>query len=469
MDAAEFRKRGHEMVDYIANYYETMRERPVMSEVSPGYLRPLIPAEAPAEGESWESIVADVERVIMPGVTHWQHPRFHAYFPGGSSFPSILGDMLSDAIACVGFNWVCSPACTELETVVLDWLGRAVGLPDAFLAQHRNGENGHGGGVIQGTASEAVLVCMLAARAKAINELRAAQTAQGVQPEDEGIIMARLIAYGSESTHACIEKAARVSGVRFRAITTGADHRLVAANLTQAIAEDRAAGLIPFFVCSTSGTTSTCAYDDHVGLGAICNAEKIWLHIDAAYAGAAYVCPEFRSTMAGVEQRHLLISAFNITPEYLRNAMSESGLVTDYRNWQVPLGRRFRSLKLWFVLRSYGIAGLQAHIRKAVGLASRFDALVRKDDRFEVVYPTTLSLVCFRLKGDNELSSKLLEAVSAAKLLLMIHTVVKGVYILRFSIGAPQTTEADIDSAWAHIASLATGILANHAAAIPSA
>jgi len=300
MDGKEFRQRGREMVDYIAEYMETVGDRRVTPAVEPGYLRDLIPKEAPSKGENWEEIMTDVEQKIMPGVTHWQHPRFHAYFPSGNSFPSILGDMLSDGIGAIGFSWAASPACTELETIVLDWLGKMIGLPDEFLSFT---ENSKGGGVMQSSASECVLVSLLAARAQKIKELKT------VHPfVEEGVLLSKLIAYCSKEAHSCVEKAAMIAFVKLRILDPDENLSLRGATLAQAMEEDRAMGLVPFFVSATLGTTSCVSFDNLAELGPICKEAGAWLHVDAAYAGNSFICPEFKYLMKGIEVSHFIDS-----------------------------------------------------------------------------------------------------------------------------------------------------------------
>uniref|UniRef100_A0A8C6FZ68 Aromatic-L-amino-acid decarboxylase n=1 Tax=Moschus moschiferus TaxID=68415 RepID=A0A8C6FZ68_MOSMO len=428
MNASEFRRRGKEMVDYVANYLEGIEGRQVFPDVDPGYLRPLIPTTAPQEPETFEDIIEDVEKIIMPGVTHWHSPYFFAYFPTASSYPAMLADMLCGAIGCIGFSWAASPACTELETVMMDWLGKMLQLPEAFLA----GEAGEGGGVIQGTASEATLVALLAARTKVTRCLQAAS------PElTQAAIMEKLVAYTSDQ------------------------------------------------VVATLGTTSCCSFDNLLEVGPICHEEGVWLHVDAAYAGSAFICPEFRHLLNGVEfadsfnfnphkwllvnfdcsamwvkKRTDLTGAFRLDPVYLRHSHQDSGLITDYRHWQLPLGRRFRSLKMWFVFRMYGVKGLQAYIRKHVQLAHAFEALVRQDPRFEICAEVTLGLVCFRLKGSNKLNEALLESINSAKKIHLVPCSLRDRFVLRFAICSRTVELAHVQRAWEHIQEMAAMVLA---------
>lgn len=461
MTSDEFRRHGHEMIDWIADYLDGVEARPVSARVAPGDLLSALPEKAPEHGEAWESIFGDVERVIMPGVTHWQHPHFYAYFPGNGSYPAILGDLLSTGLGVNGFLWATCPAITELETRVMDWLGEMVGLPSEFRS------SGRGGGVIQGTASEAAVVAMVAARGRA---------AAGQQ-----------VVYTSSQAHSSIEKAAMVCGIgRENVRLIGVDERLAMRvdELERAIREDRAAGRVPTFVCATVGTTSTTAIDPLRAIGEVCAREGVWLHVDAAFAGAACICPEFRWMIDGIEradsfvfnphkwlltsfdcsglwvrERRALIDALSITPEYLRNAASEAGAVIDYRDWQIPLGRRFRALKLWFVIRHYGVEGLRAYIREHVRIAQAFEELVKSDARFEVVMPRTLTLVCFALKSGDEASKALLERVNGSGKMLLTHTVVpvrgEKRYILRMAMGGARTEERHVREAWAFIAGAA--------------
>ncbi|KAH3798066.1 aromatic-L-amino-acid decarboxylase-like [Dreissena polymorpha] len=474
MDAEEFRRRGKEMIDYVADYLENIRERRVFPEVEPGYLRKLIPGEAPEEGESFENIFKDIERVIMPGVTHWHSPHFHAYFPTANSYPAIVADILSDAIGCIGFTWASSPACTELEVVVLDWLGKMLDLPESFLAC----SGGTGGGVIQGTASEATLVALLSARAREI--FRYKQTNGHV---DDGVIMSKFVAYCSDQAHSSVERAGLIASIRMRKLPTDADCSLRGQTLRDAINKDRAQGLIPIFVCATLGTTPSCAFDNVKELGTLCQGESIWMHIDAAYAGSAFICPEFRPLLDGVElaesfnfnphkwlkvnfdcstmwvkDSNLLTEAFNVDPLYLKH--DNQGAMPDYRHWHIPLGRRFRSLKLWFVLRTYGQKELQNYIRKDVTLAHQFEGMVVADDRFEIVGKVVMGLVCFRLKNaSNATNERLLKAINADGRIHMVPSEVRGVYFLRFAVCASRTTESDVSFAWDVIRELTESVL----------
>jgi len=474
MDVKEFRQRGREMVDYIAEYMETVSDRRVTPDVEPGYLRDLIPQTAPAEGESWEQIMGDVETKIMPGVTHWQHPRFHAYFPSGNSFPSILGDMLSDGIGCIGFSWAASPVCTELETIVLDWLGRMIGLPKEMLSST---EGSRGGGVMQSSASECVLVSLLAARAQKVKELKT------VHPfVDEGVLLSKLIAYCSKEAHSCVEKAAMIAFVKLRILEPDADLALRGATLAQAMEEDRAMGLVPFFVSATLGTTSCTSFDNLAEIGPIAHEAGTWLHVDAAYAGNSFICPEFQYLMKGIDyamsfncnpnkwlltnfdcstmwvrDRFKLTQAMVVDPLYLQH--SHSGESIDYRHWGIPLSRRFRALKLWFVIRNYGVAGLQRYIREHCRLAKRFEALVRLDERFEICNIVRMGLVCFRLKGHNDLNQKLLSNINGSGKLHMVPSSVHGRYVIRFCVCAQDAQDSDIDYAWDVITDFAAELL----------
>ncbi|XP_044309337.1 aromatic-L-amino-acid decarboxylase isoform X4 [Varanus komodoensis] len=427
MDATEFRKRGKEIVDYIADYMENIEKRQVYPDVEPGYLRPLLPDSAPEEPERFEDVFKDIERIIMPGITHWHHPCFFAYFATANSFPALLADMLSGGIGCMGFSWAASPACTELETVMMDWLGKMINLPPQFLV----GNGGAGGGVIQGTASESTLVAMLAARTKAI--CRALSENKDLT---QGDVIGRLVAYASDQ------------------------------------------------FCATLGSTPCCSFDKLLELGPICNKENIWMHIDAAYAGSSFICPEFRYLLNGVEfadsfnfnphkwllvnfdcsamwvkNRSDLTSTFKIDPLYLKHEHEESGLITDYRHWQIPLGRRFRSLKMWFVFRMYGVKGLQEHIRKHVKLAHEFKELVLQDDRFEICAEVILGLVCFRLKGSNELNEALLQSTNNARKIHLVPCYLREKYVLRFAICARTVESAHVQFAWNHIKKLAGDLL----------
>lgn len=475
MDTAEFRRRGKEMVDYVADYLENIEKRQVYPDVEPGYLRTLIPEDAPQEPETYEDVVKDIERVIMPGVTHWHSPYFFAYFPTANSFPALLADMLSGAIGCIGFSWAASPACTELETVMLDWLGKMLKLPEEFLA----GTEGKGGGVIQGTASEATLVALLAARSRMVKRIL------NDDPEkQEADIISRLVAYSSDQAHSSVERAALIGGVKMKKIPTDCKFAVRGETFQKILEEDKAAGLIPFYFCATLGTTPSCAFDRVTEIGPICNVEQMWLHIDAAYAGSAFICPEFRPLLDGVEfadsfnfnphkwllvnfdcstmwvkNRSDIIGAFKMDPLYLKHDHQESGLVTDYRHWQIPLGRRFRSLKMWFVFRMYGLRGLQEHIRKHVSLAKEFEDLVRADNRFQITADVVLGLVCFRLKGSNDLNEALLKRINNARKIHLVPCQLAGRFVLRFAVCSRTTESRHIQEAWTQISKLATELL----------
>ncbi|CAF0807474.1 unnamed protein product [Adineta ricciae] len=456
-------KNGKEMVDFIADYLTDIRSRRVLPNVKPGYMRSMIDDEAPLCGEQWEDIFKDVERVIMPGITHWQSPYMHAYFPALNSYPSMLGDMLANGLNQLGFTWASSPACTELETIVMDWLAKMIGLPNDFLHSQ---ENTTGGGVIQTTASEATLVALLAARKEVIHRVQA--QFPYLSPAE---INGRLVAYCSDQAHSSVEKACLIGLVKLNLVSSDESLRLRGNALRQAIAKDKENGLIPFYLCATLGTTGACAFDSLVELGAICEREQIWIHVDAAYAGSAFVCPEFRHFMNGVEltqsfafnpSKWLMVHfdctamwvksspalhrAFNVDPLYLQH--ENAGVAIDYMHWQVPLSRRFRALKLWFVIRSFGIEGLQKHIRNGVEMAKLFESLVKSDNRFEIPAERHLGLVTFRLKGGNELTEQLLKDLNMDGRIHCVPASIKGKYIIRFTVTASSTNTDDIRRDW---------------------
>ncbi|XP_044492294.1 tyrosine decarboxylase 2 [Mangifera indica] len=466
MDAEQLRENAHRMVDFIADYYKTIENFPVLSQVQPGYLRELVPDSAPKHPESLQNVLDDIQAKILPGVTHWQSPNYFAYYPSNSSVAGFLGEMLSGALNIVGFSWITSPAATELEMIVLDWLGKMLKLPEDFLS------TGQGGGVIQGTASEAVLVVLLAARDKALR--RVGKNA-----------LEKLVVYASDQTHSALQKACQIGGIypencRVLKTDSSTNYSLSPDVLAEAISHDLAIGLIPFFLCATVGTTSSTAVDPLLELGKIAKSNGMWFHVDAAYAGSACICPEYRQYINGVEEadsfnmnahkwlltnfdcsalwikdRNALIQSLSTNPEFLKNKASQANMVVDYKDWQIPLGRRFRSLKLWFVLRLYGLENLQCYIRSHIQLAKHFEGLVEQDPRFEVVTPRIFSLVCFRLlppqnnqDGGNKLNRELLDIVNSTGKIFISHTVLSGTYILRFAVGAPLTEERHVNAAW---------------------
>jgi aromatic-L-amino-acid/L-tryptophan decarboxylase len=462
MSPEEFRRNGHAVVDWIADYYSNIEKFPVLSRVAPGTIRASLPAEAPRTGESFDCMLKDVDQLIMPGITHWQSPNFFGYFPANGSGPGILGDLLSSGLGVQGMLWSTSPACTELETHVLDWLVPMLGLPEKFLSSST------GGGVIQDTASSSSLCALLAGR----------ERATGFASNETGT-SGRLVAYTSSQAHSSIEKAAKIAGIgakNLRLIEVDEKFAMKSEALSRQIAEDKRAGLVPCFVCATAGTTSSNAFDPLPAIGAICQQHNVWLHVDAAMSGTAALCPEFRWIHDGLEfadsyafnphkwmftnfdcdcfwvsNRKALIQTLSILPEYLRNQATESGAVIDYRDWHIQLGRRFRSLKLWFVIRHYGIEGLQFHVRQHVSLAQQFAEWVRGDDRFEMAAPVPLNLVCFRHRAGDAASQALMERLNNSGELFMTHTKLNGKFTLRFCVGQTNTEERHLRRAWEKI------------------
>jgi aromatic-L-amino-acid decarboxylase len=482
---------------WISDYWQSLPERPVLSRATPGDVLgklPQHPPELPGGDTLWQDIRADLDSIVVPGLTHWQHPSFYAYFPANISVPAILGDVVSAGLGVQGMLWLTSPACTELETRVLDWLRELLGLPVCFDSRPEVSGVPWGGGVIQGTASEATLSAMVAGRDRVRRERQGAGVAG----------RAEFVVYASGQSHSSIAKAAMIAGIadganddrHIRLIDVDDELAMKPGALGEAMRADLSAGLTPCFVCVNVGTTATTAMDriDQIAAevdGLPAGTPRPWVHVDAAHAGAAAVCPEHRGMLRGLERadsfcfnphkwlltnfdcdcffvrdRRPLIEALSVTPSYLRNQASESGAVIDYRDWQIPLGRRFRALKLWFVIRAFGAEGLRAHVRRTIGLASRFEEHVRSDGRFEVVTRRTLNLVCFRLRetGD-EAQRRLMDRINQGGSAFLSHAVVplgeprRPSFVLRVAVGAPLTRESDIDRLWRTISTHANEVL----------
>ncbi|MCW2609355.1 MAG: pyridoxal-dependent decarboxylase [Cryptosporangiaceae bacterium] len=468
MTPEEFRAHGHAAVDWIADYWTRVADHPVLARSAPGEVLAALPEHPPETGEPFDAVLADLDRIVLPGITHWQHPSFFGYFPANASGPAVLGDLLSSGLGVQGMLWSTSPAATEVETRVMDWLAELLDLPERF----RSGSAG--GGVIQDSASSATLVATLAALHRA----------GGGAVNHEGIRRTYTV-YTSAQAHSSVEKAVRIAGIgtaQLRVVDTDPDTLAMdPGHLAALVAADLAAGAVPTLVVATIGTTSTTAIDPVPEIGALCRERGIWLHVDAAYAGAAAVCPELRWSHAGVEyadsyctdphkwlltnfdcdafwvaDRAELVGALSVLPEYLRNAASESGAVLDYRDWQVPLGRRFRALKLWSVLRWYGAEGLRAHVREGVAQARQLADRIRADERFEIVAPHPFGLVCFRLRGADGPNEALLAELNASGQLFLTHTRVRGAYTLRMALGGAQTRMEHVEQAWKQIAATAS-------------
>jgi aromatic-L-amino-acid decarboxylase len=462
MTPEEFRRWGHALVDWVASYRQRVDELPVASTLPPGAVRAALPESPPEQGEPFAAIVADLDRAILPGITHWQSPSFFAYFPSNAAEPSVLADLVTAGLGVQGMLWATSPAATELETLVLDWLVGMLGLPGHFRSQ------GTGGGVIQDSASSAALCALLTARERATGWASNEAGADG-----------RLVAYASEQAHSSIEKAVAIAGLgraNLRRIPVDARFAMRPEALARAIETDRRAGRVPCFVCATVGTTASNALDPLAEIGAVCRAAGVWLHVDAAMAGTAALCPELRYIQDGLEladsycfnphkwmftafdcdcfwvaDRAALVRTLSILPEYLRNRATESGAVVDYRDWQVPLGRRFRALKLWFVIRHYGVDGLRHHVRRHVELAQRLAGWIASDPGFELAVPPPLNLVCFRHRRGDDFNRRLLERLNDSGRLYLSHAVLDDRYTLRLCVGQTRTEESHVRAAWEEI------------------
>lgn len=448
--ADDFRRAGHEVVDWIADYLEHARRFPVLPRVQPGDLTDRLPRSAPERGEPLAAILEDFHKLVLPAVTHWNHPRFMAYFAISASAPGILGEMLAAAINANGMLWKTSPAGAELELVTLNWLREWLGLPEDFF------------GIIYDTASISTLHAIAAARELADPEGRERGAGEN------------LTLYTSEQAHSSVEKGAIALGIgrrNVRKIDVDSEFRMRTDLLVDAIEQDRRAGKKPFCVVATVGTTSTTSVDPVGQIADVAQEFGLWFHIDAAYAGSAAILPEFRHILAGAERADSLVMnphkwlftpidlsafytrrpdvlrrAFSLVPEYLRT--EEDPRAVNYMDYGVQLGRRFRALKLWFVLRYFGREGVSDVVRSHIDWAQRLAAAIDADHCFERVAPTPFSVICFRYKGSDDDNRKLLEDVNASGKAFLSHTVLNGRFVLRLAIGNLGTSEEDVWEVW---------------------
>lgn len=469
MNKDEFREWGYQFVDWVAEYLEDVGQYPVRSELKPGDIKNQLPMEAPLKGEPMENIFDDFKKIVVPGITHWQHPSWFAYFSANNSPPSILAELLTAGIGAQCMLWETSPAAAELEEVVLEWLRKLLGLPEGLA------------GVIQDTASTASLVALLTAREQATE----------FESNRRGL-KEPLMVYVSEEAHSSVEKGAKIAGYgtdNIRKVSTDHTYAMIPEELERMLVEDKAQGLKPTCVVATLGTTSSSAMDPLEPIGRICRQHKVWLHVDAAYAGTAALLPEKQWMFAGAENVDslvfnphkwmltnfdcsayyvkdpgALIRTFEIHPEYLKTGVDSQ--VKNYRDWGIQLGRRFRALKLWFVLRSYGVEGLQAFVREHIRLAQLFREWVEEDSRFELMAPVPLSLVCFRLNdGRSEedldrLNRKFITLLNQSGKLSLTQTTLKGKFVLRMAIDSRNTREEHVQKAWQLMLSTAQNIFA---------
>ncbi|NIN73261.1 MAG: amino acid decarboxylase [Gemmatimonadetes bacterium] len=461
----EFKRAATRAIDWIASYLTHPEEYPVLAQVKPGEVRAALPASAPKSAEPLDDVLDDFEKMVVPGITHWNHPCFFAYFGITGPAPGILGELLSAALNVNGMLWQTSPAATELEEVALDWLRQMLGLPEQF------------DGVIMDTASVSTL-CAIAAARHALSDLEIRE--RGMSGRSD-LPLLRL--YTSEQAHSSVEKAALVLGLGLagvRKVPTDDAFRMDAGALESAIAEDREAGHRPFCVTATVGTTSTTSIDPVPAIAEICRREGLWLHVDAAYAGSAAVIPEYRHVLEGCDaatsvvvnphkwlftpidcsalyttRPDILTGAFSLVPEYLRTGVD--GEIRNYMDWGVSLGRRFRALKLWMVLRCFGTDGIALRLREHIRLAQQFAGWIDEHPEFERLAPTPLSVVCFRarpahIRDDEEelnaFNERLLQRLNAGGDIYLSHTTLDGSYTLRLAIGNVRTQEEHVARAW---------------------
>jgi aromatic-L-amino-acid decarboxylase len=470
MDNESFRQYGYKFVDWVIDYLNNLEKYPVRSPLEPGDVRVRLPKTAPEKGEPMDRLFQDFQDIIIPGMTHWQHPSWFAYFPANNSPPSILAELLTAGMGAQCMIWETSPAAAELEETVMEWLRKMLGLPEGMA------------GVIQDTASTASLVALLSAREKTT----------GYKTNLKGL-SEPLVVYASEESHSSVEKGAKIAGFGedfVRRVPTDENFAMIPSELEKTISQDEAKGLKPACVVATVGTTSSSAMDPLEPIGRICRQHNIWLHVDAAYAGTAAILPEKRWILDGVgyvdsfvfnphkwmltnfdcsayfvKDIEPLIRTFEIHPEYLKTGVDAK--VKNYRDWGIQLGRRFRALKLWFVIRHYGIEGLQEIVREHIRLAQVFENAVSSHENFEIMAPVPLSLVCFRFndgREENQLdlfNKRLLEKINNTGKVLLTQTTLKGKYVLRMAIGSRLTEKRHVTEAWELISSTAESLIKN--------
>lgn len=468
MTTDEFRAHAHELVDWMADYLEQVERYPVKSHAAPRDIIHRLPPSPPSAGEPFDRIFADFKDILVPGMTHWQHPSFFAYFPANSSPPSVLAEMLTATLGAQCMSWATSPAATELEERVMAWLRAMIALPDAFT------------GVIHDTASTATLSAILSARERRTSFLI---NDRGFSPE------MRFTVYCSTETHSSIEKAVKIAGLgksHLRKLPVDDTYALLPRALEEAIDRDRRRGYTPLCVVATLGTTGSTAVDPLRAIGEICRKHHLWLHVDAAFAGSALLLPEFRWMIDGIEyvdsfvfnphkwlftnfdctayfvrDVEALIKTFEILPEYLKTPEGER--VNNYRDWGIQLGRRFRALKLWFVLRTYGVEGLQARLREQIAMAHQLARAIEQTPDFELLAPAPFSLVCFRWHPQgvddpqrlNALNAMLMEKLNATGKLYLSHTTLDGRVALRMVVAQTTVQQRHVDGAWALIQQIA--------------
>ncbi|XP_041977908.1 aromatic-L-amino-acid decarboxylase-like [Aricia agestis] len=463
METEQFRQFGKTAIDIIADYYINIRERDVLPSVLPEDFIRLMPENAPESPEKWQELLEDFQKKVIPAITHWHSPQFHSYFPVGVSLASIVGSLLCSGLGIKGSTWISSPACTELEVVVVSWLAKMLGLPEYF----QNTAAGPGGGVIQGSASESTLVCLLAAKHRMLREMKASN-----KEIDEDRIKTKFVIYTSDQSNSSVEKSGVLGSMITRLLKTDNNGQLRGETLKKAFENDKSKGLIPCYVVASYGTTGTCAFDPIDEIGPICREEGVWLHIDAAYAGTAFVCPEYRHLMKGIEyvdsfvfNPHKwmlvnydcsvlyvkdcfdLIKTFDVKGDIDVNDEKET-VFPQYRYWQIPCSRRFRALKLWIVLKIYGASGVRDLVRTQVNLANHFASLVRGDSRLVIEPEPSMTVVCFRLRKGDFLTEKLLEYLVNQKKIFMVAAIFRNHYVIRMVICSQFTTKDDVDRSW---------------------
>ena len=452
MTPEEFRHNGYAIIDWIADYMEHVEEQPVLSTVAPGEIAAKLPDRAPETSDGFAAMVEDLDHVVAPGITHWQSPNWFAYFPANASGPSILGDLAASGLGVQGMLWSTSPAATEIEARVLDWLVDLMGLPQGWKS------TGSGGGVIQMSASDSTHAMLAVARHRR----------RGDAPAE------RMVVYASNQAHSSVEKGCTIAGIGcFRAVDIDEDFAMNPDVLQSLIARDRSEGLLPIAVVSTIGTTATTAVDPIGAVADVVEEHGMWHHVDAAYAGTAMLCEEFRRHQPGLDRvdsytfnphkwmmvnfdcnvlwvadRGPLIDMMSILPPYLGDAASDAGDVIDYRDWHLPLGRRFRSLKLWWVLRYYGANGLRAMVRDHVRLADEFAGWIDQDDRFELVAPHPFGLVCFTHREGNDATRRLARDLNATGRVAVTASHIGDTWFIRVSIGQTHTDERHVEALW---------------------